>query len=504
MSNGGMRMEAGNLGPGDVLARKYRLVSILGQGGTAAVWVAENIALNTHVAVKILHPMLASDPRLVARFRQEARATASLSHKNIVHVFDFGLTNQGAPFIVMELLRGQTLAHRLKERGRLPLGEAIPLLLRAMKGVTVAHAKGIVHRDLKPENIFLALEENGTERPKVLDFGVSFVAGESGSVGGQHFTRTGVLVGTPAYLPPEVIQAVRRADIRADVWAFGVLLYEMVTGQSPFAGTTIHALMHAIIHEPPRPLHDVAPELDPSLEPILLRALAKNPEERFSSMRAFFDELNGWFSYQYPVIALAATGSARVSQAEPIHEFLVDEEAPTYVGGDHVIDEFLAAPVPPPPSPPTRSRMSAPLVASLPKVSTALNSAFSNHRWWQLLRTPAGLFTLGVAAAVVVLVPMALWLFRARVQHENFAEQILLDVQDVPVGARIIANGAIATLPLEVARGTKVRLVIESPGYLPWQQDIEAKGTIKLTFFGVRTQKLSAPAADPSAATMEK
>ncbi|RYE86203.1 MAG: serine/threonine protein kinase [Myxococcales bacterium] len=152
------------LAAGDVLARKYRLLEPLGEGNMATVWVALNIALETRVAVKILRAGLSGDPRLVARFRQEAKATAAIAHKNVVQVYDYGITNSGAPFIIMELLEGETLAERLRRRGHLPPAEAVRTLLRAMKGVTVAHSKGVVHRDLKPDNIFLAREDNGTEQ----------------------------------------------------------------------------------------------------------------------------------------------------------------------------------------------------------------------------------------------------------------------------------------------------------------------------------------------------
>lgn len=321
------------LAPGDVLARRYRLEEPLGEGNMAEVWVAQNMALETQVAIKILRAGLAADPRVVARFRQEAKATAAIAHKNIVQVYDYGVTAWGAPFIVMELLQGETLAQRLKTHGPLPPEEAVRILMRVMKGVTVAHAKGVIHRDLKPENVFLVQEENGTERPKVLDFGVSFVARSGGD---DRLTKAGGIVGTPSYLPPEAIEGDSRGDARGDVWALGVVMYEVLSGRLPFQGRSVHALLEAICKEPLAPLVGQVDGVDEALQRILDRALTKDPQDRYPGVREFYDELNGWLgrrglllSTMVPSAAtLGVGGNLLALSPDP----MVDEDGPTLVG----------------------------------------------------------------------------------------------------------------------------------------------------------------------------
>jgi serine/threonine protein kinase len=308
---------------GDVLARKYRLIRPLGQGSMATVWVAENIALEVEIAVKILHTSLITDPRMVARFRREARATAAIGHKNIVQVFDYGVTSQGAPFIVMELLKGQTLAQRIKDRGKLTPIEAVHILARAMKGITVAHAKGVIHRDLKPENIFLAIEDNGAERPKVLDFGVSFMLQDGGA---HQITQTGVIIGTPAYMPPEAVGEGKKVDARGDIWALGVMLYEIITGELPFEANSYHKIIESIVHEHHIPISARVPTIDKALERIIDKALEKRPEDRHPGVREFFDELNDWLFQHEGEIRPSV--SRHALPADP-HS---DAEEPTFVG----------------------------------------------------------------------------------------------------------------------------------------------------------------------------
>jgi eukaryotic-like serine/threonine-protein kinase len=310
---------------GDLLAKKYRLMKRLGQGGMATVWLAENTALEARVAVKVLRGVYAKDPRVIERMRREAKATASLSHRNVVHVFDFGVTSGGYPFIVMELLRGETFASAIEARKRLSSLEAAAVVLRAMRGVAVAHTKGIYHRDLKPENIFLALDENDVPQPKVLDFGVSFMErpGDDNETG---VTKQGSMVGTPSYLPPEaILKGKATRDALADIWALGIILHEAVSGKVPFAAPTYADLLRQIVSAKAPRLEGV----DPYFQSIVDRALEKDPKKRYPDVKTFFEDLNGWMADQR---AGAPISRAAVALAAPLpNDPANDEEGPTQV-----------------------------------------------------------------------------------------------------------------------------------------------------------------------------
>ena len=488
--------DSAQLAPGDVLARKYRLLAHLGEGGMAEVWVALNIALDTKVAIKILREQLSNDARLVSRVRQEAKATAAIAHKNIVQVFDYGVTGWGAPFIVMELLHGETLAERLKTRGKLSPTEAARIMLRAMKGVTVAHAKGIVHRDLKPENIFLALEDNGTERPKVLDFGVASVMRE----GADDRSRSGGLVGTPAYLPPEVIALDERGDPRGDVWALGVILYETMTGELPFQGQTTHAILEAIVSAEPPPMRPRA-KVDADLEAIVRKALAKSPADRFSGVRELFDALNVWLGSQAPDGALSIPKlSAPLALPADPHS---DDEGPTVVGPSldssaqlpAARDAFSSRPglgttgrgasarasSPPPPTATSRPSMRSARAAERSGVATYVL---------------AGLGALALASGVALLAasrpssvpPAAPSTERPGpplVAPAAAAEAPTLDIVALPDGATVRVDGVEVTLPTRVVKGSTVHVEVDCAAFLPWTQDVSADGSVRLTFTGV-------------------
>lgn len=473
-----MTGEPMTLAPGDVLARKYRLLEPLGEGGMAEVWVALNIALDTKVAIKVLRATLSNDPRLVARVRQEAKATAAIAHKNIVQVYDYGVTGWGAPFIVMEFLRGETLAQRLKERGRLRPTEAARVLLRAMKGVTVAHAKGIIHRDLKPENIFIAIEDNGNERPKVLDFGVSSVMRE----GGDERSRSGGMVGTPAYLPPEMIQEDSRGDARSDVWALGVILYETLTGRLPFEGDTTHQLLEGICRNPPPPMVEL-PRVDARLEAIVSRALAKKPADRYPGVRELFDDLNHWLGEKEAAVTLSVPRmSATFGLPSDPH---TDDEGPTIVGPSleppvDRPDRDSDRPINSSPAPPTAS--SRPSMRAAQPVTPRSNVTYVAAAAGAVVMVAAVLGYVGrrtttpataSGPVVVVAAPAAP------------ADSPMLDILSLPEGAVVFVDGDEVTLPRPMRRGSTVHVRVESPAFLPWTQDVSAEGSVRLTYAGV-------------------
>jgi len=259
------------------------------------VWVAQNTVLQVSVAVKLIALGDQEDANENAeRLLREARAAARLDHPAIVRVFDFGRTDHGDPFIVMELLHGESLADILARDSRMTGVQAVRSMLPIADALASAHDKGVVHRDVKPENVILATTEDGRTQPKLLDFGIASLQEKSTRITQEkRLTREGSVVGTPAYMSPE--QAMGKADLdqRTDVWSFGVMLYELITGRLPFDADNYNALLYEIINQSPEPVTAHAAG-DDELWQIIQVALRKKPEERWGSMHAFGEALALW------------------------------------------------------------------------------------------------------------------------------------------------------------------------------------------------------------------
>jgi serine/threonine protein kinase len=265
---------------GDEIAGKYRIASVLGQGGMGTVFSAENLLTGKRVAIKWLLPEHAQGPSR-ERLLREARIACSVEHPNIVDIYDVG-EHQGGLFLVMEYLRGQPLSDLLAQSGRLDPEELIGLLIPAMRGVHAAHQAGVIHRDLKPENILLS-EVDGQVIPKVVDFGVSKQVGAS-SVPLSSLTRTGALVGTPHYMALEQVDGSNLVDPRTDVYAFGVIMYRALTGYFPFDGSSLGEVILKIGTKDPAPLRTVRPELPAALDAVVLRAMSRVRDKRFENL----------------------------------------------------------------------------------------------------------------------------------------------------------------------------------------------------------------------------
>ncbi len=265
---------------------KYRVRAILGEGGMGAVFEAEHHAIGRVVAMKVLHPSQASKTVAVKRFHQEARAAGGIGHPNICEVFDFGTLSDGSPYLVMERLQGQTLAARITAEGGLPFADVVEVAMQVLSGLTAAHERGILHRDIKPENVFLAERAGYPPIAKLLDFGVSKVVG-----GGPNnewddetdLTKTGMVMGTPYYMSPEQARGDRNLDGRVDIYACGVLLYEALTGQRPFTAKNYNSLLVLILQGNPTPPRGLRASIPVELEQIVLKAMAKNRDDRFQT-----------------------------------------------------------------------------------------------------------------------------------------------------------------------------------------------------------------------------
>src|SRR5690606_24387028 len=234
------------------------------------------------VAIKFLLPEYAEHPDASARFMREARAAVRIQSEHIARVIDVSKLDNGSPYMVMEYLQGADLSEVLKRRGALPIEEAVDYVIQACDAIAEAHSYSIVHRDLKPANLFLAKQPDGASKIKVLDFGISkTTAGDKADVS---LTRTSSMMGSPLYMSPEQMRSTRDVDWRTDIWALGVILYELLSGDMPFDATTIPSLSAKILLDPPEPLHCDVPE---ALQRAIKRALAKRPDQRFPSVAEF-------------------------------------------------------------------------------------------------------------------------------------------------------------------------------------------------------------------------
>jgi serine/threonine-protein kinase len=268
-----------------VIAERYELVRMVGQGGIGQVWLAKSQTLHNDVALKLF---LRNGPGDGAeRLLAEARAAAALEHPAIVRVFDYGETVRGDPFLVMEHLKGESLDELLQRVGPLQPSRALRLLLPLVAALSVAHGKQVIHRDIKPGNLFLAVDEAQRVQPKLIDFGLARL-----QRGGTRLTQAGVLVGSPAYMSPEQISD-KDIDARTDLWSLCVVLHELVTGQLPFVGDTQYEMFKAILEGHAAPL-PVGGEVDEELIAILHRGLAKDPADRFSTARELGKAFASW------------------------------------------------------------------------------------------------------------------------------------------------------------------------------------------------------------------
>jgi eukaryotic-like serine/threonine-protein kinase len=273
---------------GDVVGGKYVLVRELGEGGMSVVWEARHKRLHQRVAIKILRPEYAGDADVGRRFEREGRIAAQLPTTNIAKVFDVDAMPNGVLYMVMELLQGRDLETELGVRGLLAIEEAADIVRQAASAMMEAHAHGIVHRDLKPSNLFLVpLPASSRKLVKVLDFGIARLVDPHK---GRKLTGGSVILGTALYMSPEQVRGVRHIDGRSDVWALGVILYELLTGVPPFDGAQSEVFVKIATEEVVRP-RQIRGEIPPELEAVILRALKKDPIDRYASMTSLCDAL---------------------------------------------------------------------------------------------------------------------------------------------------------------------------------------------------------------------
>jgi eukaryotic-like serine/threonine-protein kinase len=286
-----------HLKPGMVLDDHYRLIRMIGRGSMAEVWEAldEARAEPVPVAVKVVAEILAPSEQARLRFAREVRAIGSIHHPNVVALLDHGSVRDGRPYLVMELVLGETLSSHLKRGGPFDLPTAVHLGREILSGLEAAHALGIIHRDLKPANLLLAGSPSSSVPVKILDFGVARILDLASEEGSLQLTRTGTVLGSPCYMAAEVARGARGVDERSDLFSVGAILYHALAGRPPFGGKALGEILGKILRHEIEPLEALRPDTPPSLRACIARALGKTPGERWASaaeMRAALEEVD--------------------------------------------------------------------------------------------------------------------------------------------------------------------------------------------------------------------
>jgi serine/threonine-protein kinase len=487
---------------GRTLDRRYVIEAKLGQGGMGTVYVAQQVAVGRRVAIKLLPPAIADDLAAVKRFMQEAKAASTLSHPNTITIHDFGQLEDGLLFLVMELVEGQTLAAALKAARTLPPERAVRICAQILSALEDAHARGIVHRDLKPDNVIVSPRPGSPDFVKVLDFGLAKVADADSH---ENLTQTGQVFGTPAYMSPE--QALgERCDLRTDLYAVGVMLYEMLGGRRPFEGDSPVSILVKHINEAPPPL--AGPTAGAALPAALVeatgKALAKRREDRFASaaeMRAALESavapllsapllsrpeapLGDAETLAPDSLPPAAVRSA-TGQAAVVSEPALQEPPPSGFQGQVSAGSFAApSSSSPPASTPAAGRGPARLIAGV-----ALLGLAGAGLWLGSQSGPPAAPMTAAAAQPAPTQPPTI----APTQFPDAPRTARLQVEATPAGAqaevRVVVGGRaepvrlLGTLPgaVEVPLGAQVTLAFSAPGHQPVERALVAEGPVSVT-----------------------
>jgi eukaryotic-like serine/threonine-protein kinase len=312
--------------PGDVLAGKYRVEDTVGKGGMGVVLSAQHLQLGQKVAIKLLLANPSEREPASTRFLREARAAAGLHSDHVVRIYDLGTLESGVPFMVMELLRGSDLGTLIDTRGPLPINLALEYVLQACDAIAEAHALGIIHRDLKPSNLFLTRRSDGEPLIKVLDFGISKALGPDSQLDGE-LTATRTVLGSPFYMSPEQVRDSKSVDSRTDVWALGVILQELITGEPAFFADTFPGICAAIVADPPVSIREQRSEVPEEVEAIVRRCLEKHPRDRYQSVPELMRAIEALLprrSRSLPSVAPPMRGEPGVSTNAPTVAILPD------------------------------------------------------------------------------------------------------------------------------------------------------------------------------------
>jgi len=446
--------------PTGMIVGEYRIEKKIGEGGFGAVYAASHPVIGKTAAIKILSPQFSHNPVMVQRFIAEARAANQIRHRGIIDIFGFGKLEDGRQYYIMELLEGLTLEDYLRERGRLRPSEAMPILRQIARALDAAHGAGIVHRDLKPENVFLVFEDDRGVFPKLLDFGIAKLLGDSQT---GHKTRTGTPMGTPLYMSPEQCRG-KQVDHRTDIYSFGIMTHVVLTGAPPFMGDDVMDVLMAQVGTEAPPMSSVCPDLPKGLDAPVLKMLAKDPTERPPTVSAAVDGL---------VEAAKAAGIEVPQVATRSSEKLPRVDMPHALTPEQAVFAQAATMIQGETTPTAATTNSSPRALTLEP-----GAAGSKHKWLGL-GLGAGLLVAGIIAATVVMnkgnpadVPEA----GAATLGTNKAADALKDpagskpASEVTVTPAATANVELRfdTTPLGVDVSDGTRTLGKSPGPFPF------------------------------------
>jgi len=341
---------------GEIVEGKYQIIRRIASGGMGAIYEVQHLRIGKHFAMKLLLPELADNLEITQRFEREAKAASAIGHPNIIEITDMGTTEQGLQFIVMELLSGEDVSALIEREAPLAPDRAIEIMSQVLLALEAAHGVGIVHRDMKPENVYLSASPTGEEMVKLLDFGISKISGTDEAK--LRLTSTGLILGTPFYMSPEQAKGLRDIDHRSDLYAAGVILFELITGVRPYEADNLNSLLYQILAGEIRRPSELVPDIPPALENTILKALATDVDERFQSGSEFREALLGHAVTDRP------SGGALVRSASGLKARPQDWTAPT-LPADGVTPVALADSNSPVTQSAGRRRKRWPLVAAL-------------------------------------------------------------------------------------------------------------------------------------------
>ena len=376
---------------GQVLNDRYRIDERISEGGMGTVYRATHVLMDKRVAIKVLHPSLAADDKIVARFSREARAASRISHPHALNVTDFGESQTGVVFLVMEYLDGKTLKEVIHADGPMPLPRVVEVIRQVSGALDAAHAEGVVHRDLKSDNIMLMEVQNGSDWAKVLDFGIAKI---KEPVGGTDpaLTAPNLIIGTPQYMSPEQCSQASEIDSRSDIYSLGVIIYEMLTGHVPFTGDSPTAIMMKHLQEPPPSVLEERDDLPPQVGMVITSALAKRPEDRFQSAGELSEALASAADGEAPRVVSASATSPGASASETNRIIVpTDSNEPPRGTREEEIDEATVI----------RARPAATVAYQSPSVRVAAAPPARFNPWRIVIPAFAGLLVLfGVIYAI--------------------------------------------------------------------------------------------------------
>ena len=459
-----------DLSPGDQVG-EYQVEGKLGEGGFGAVYRAVHPLIGKSAAVKVLGRQFSSNPQMVSRFIAEARAVNQIRHKNIIDIFSFGQLPDGRQYYVMELLEGTPLDRYIAKKKRLSVQEAMPILRGIARAVDAAHGKGILHRDLKPENVFLLFDEDGAVNAKLLDFGLVKLLSDAGA---SHKTKTGTPMGTPYYMSPEQCRG-KDVDGRTDVYSFGALVFEVLTGRIPFDGESAMDILVKHMTVDPPSASSLVPELSAEIDSVVKRMMAKEPEHRPATLGESVDALGlavGIIPNSSPNLNRGAIGASDPRELG-MRATLADSSAGASGRMAPVAQTFVGAEADV--VPPKASRGPILLAAGGGALLVIGAVAFFSMRGRAPETGGAGLVSSAAASAQVPL-PTA-----TSVATATPPELVELRVDTTPAGAKVQVDGkdaGTAPGPFKVKPGVTVKLVISARGYKPREVTMTPAGDV--------------------------